>query len=253
MCIKTVSSPSGLRLTANSTTELFHPIGPWMPAIDTTWQFNLMIRGLIGSFQARPGYQVAVVRPDNPADPTGLGTATITEGWTRFAPTAPDFSGQFFWRPGIMASCVSGSFGQADVQLDVQLNTKGELLGTHKIEVQPLNDSNTTIPIHPITGWFPALGLTYVRAAMVFMNNTETDTMLTRLYFRGANDLGAPAEAWTALEAADPTPAGNSERNTTKLAIGAGGNYVQLGLGTYKTSGNPSRCTIHIASISTRS
>ncbi|MEZ4323002.1 MAG: hypothetical protein R3F61_36385 [Myxococcota bacterium] len=49
MCIKTLSSPANLRLTALSTTETFHPTTPWMPVSGfNNWAFNLMIAGISG-------------------------------------------------------------------------------------------------------------------------------------------------------------------------------------------------------------
>lgn len=253
MCVKTYPGPKGLRLTANSTTDAFFPTTAWMPALDLEgWQFNLMIRGLTGSFRARPGYQVATVRPENPTDPFAVGTATSTEGFTRFSTTAADFQDRFFWRPGIMYSCSAGSFGQADVQLETQVQTKADMLGTKRIEVQPYNDSNSTVAMFPVTGWFPTVRLDFVKAAIIVQNNLN-NTMQNQLHIRWANDVGAPSTNWNAIEAGWNTPVSeNSERNTGRLGASPSYNFAQLGLGVQKTSGTPNRATIHVSSIAIR-
>lgn len=253
MCVKTYPGPKGLRLTANSTTEAFFPTAPWMPALDLDgWQFNLMIRAVTNSFRARPGYQLAAVNPENATDPVGLGTATSTEGFTRFNPAIVDFQGQFFWRPGIMYSCVSGAIGQADVQLETQVYAHADLLGTRRIDLQPYNDADGTVAMFPVTDWFPTVQLEYVKAAIIVMNNLN-NTMQNQMHIRWANDVDAPSTNWNTLEAGWNTPVSeNSRRNTQKLGAGPSYNYAQLGLGVRKSSGSPNRATIHVASIAIR-
>lgn len=89
MCHKLLSSPR-LRLDSWNTTDAFHPTAPWMPAHAINWQFDLLIQARVGGFRARPGYQLAAIRPDLAADPTSTATSSTTEGWNRF--TAADIA-----------------------------------------------------------------------------------------------------------------------------------------------------------------
>lgn len=254
MCIKVYRSAPGLRLSASSdASSSFHPIAPWLPALPIrSWQHDLLITGVVGSFQARPAFQVASVRPENPSDPAADGFSWVTtEGWTRISVSPPNLGTRMFWRPGIMVQCQSGgSFGEADVELHAQVDTQGEFLGTGRVEVQPMNDSNTTVPVYPITEWFPTVNLKNVKTALMVQNNFETT--VTRLYYRAANDLGQPETDWTTLEAGVSAGAGSSERNTGEVALTTTRAWGQLGIGAYKTSGNPGRCIIHTASATIR-
>lgn len=252
MCVKTYSSPKGLRLTSYSTTETFHPTSEWMPAVEySDWSHALMIRAEGGTtFNARPGYQLAAVRPDNPSNPVPIGSATTTDGWTRFAPGIPTLSGSLFWRFGIFYSA-TGGLGAADVELDTSVNDLGKVLGTRQIEVQPYNDNSDTA-VFAVTPWFAPPGYKFTKAG-ILISSSATATLQTQLFARFGNDRGAPnGGAWTALEAGFTTaPTENSERNTGPLSVAGFGSYqwAQLGLGVKRSASPAARATIHVASV----
>lgn len=251
MSLKIISS-GPLRLNCWGPSQAFHPTAAWMPALPFRGlQFNLMIQALDGShFRARPGYQLAEVRPDVSAPPTTAFGWAASAGWHRFTTTPPDVSKQFFWRPGILYSLSDGAFGSADVALETQFFTSSEYLPRRTMEVQPYNDANNTVAVTPVTDWVPSVHLKHVKAAVVVANNS-VNTMQNQLFVRWADDVNAPGSTWAGLELGWNTPLiGNTERNTGVLGpVTIGGANAQFGIGVRKTSGAPNRATIHVATI----
>ncbi|MCB9670878.1 MAG: hypothetical protein H6736_04775 [Alphaproteobacteria bacterium] len=242
MCQKSTPG-SPLRLSCYQNTERFHPTGSWMPATPfDALEYNLLISAKVGNFRARPGYQLAAVRPDESSVPVVFGSLVTAEGWTRVVGTPPNVDSSFFWRPGVFYSSSNTSVAQADVQLDTHYVTNGRIAGNTSLNLLPVEKPM----VLPVTDWFAAVGVSAVKSAVQITNRLYG--MEVQLLVRWANDRALPT-TWEAASSVITVTNQNEGFNTGKNGVSPTRIWGQLGLSVTYTGSNPENATADVACI----
>ncbi|MEQ1569633.1 MAG: hypothetical protein ABMA64_28620 [Myxococcota bacterium] len=205
---------------------------------------NLFLRSVSGSFQAKPVYQTATVRAENPDTPTvfPVGALTSAPGYTLFhQPLA--FSGSLLVRFGLVYQNSSGTaLGSAWADAPVAVRQCASVVASGRSLVQPGATSTTDVNYVPLGDFQPAVGLDKVMGAFVVLDN-EGQHLEYQLAIRSAKDVRAPNPWFNAEGTVWSNPAvPNTERNTTSITLPTGVNltnsmFFQMGLAYRKKSG----------------
>lgn len=104
----------------NSTTAVFIPVSPWLPAADISHlRVPFEMRGRVGNIQIQAAYQ-STNDPRTPGMATTFGGTLSAEGFedpSSLEDVSSTFAGDDYWRLGFMCSNTSGtSFSAAHVQ-----------------------------------------------------------------------------------------------------------------------------------------
>lgn len=256
-CVRETPTNGGF-FSTQSPTSKFEPLTAWMPAVEIgTVDFLMEIRNVVGLWEGKPGVEFASVKTEEPDAPAAIsaGSFESSNGFHHFQ-EAFSTTDKMFVRFGLVHknSATGTNLGSAEVKLTVASKSCGELLGANTVVVNPGITTGKTA-YFPVTGWYPAVGLSKAMAAFVVMGNAVASSLDYRLAVRQANDKTAPYQ-WFDLESgwttAPATGEGNSARNSTEVGFGSptpamnAVQWVQFGLAV-KPQTTDCRAIVHAA------
>jgi hypothetical protein len=210
--------------------------------------FQMNLLAISGSFEAKPGIQLAEVRTDVPDAPSAVsgGSYKTTEGFHHFR-GALTAAGKAFYRVGIMYKASSGD-ATAQVQMGVTRSQCGQTFPPQQVSIHPGMLDPTAISYFPITAFIPLVGATKLKAMFIV---TDNSSLKYKLVARSATDPNAP-NPWVAVETPWTDPAsGNSERNTSEQDVpsdtdfdASANSLMQLGVAVLRAGAGQARGTI---------
>jgi hypothetical protein len=212
--------PKGSYLSTYAVSATYFWATEWTPVVGMSLaDVNLLLRNVDGNYTAKPVYQTAAVRPDNPDAPVAFvsGAYVNTAGYTQFHESL-SITDKLLIRFGVGYKNSSGTaLGGAWTEPTVAVRQCGRVVGRGAAIINPGMISGTDLNYFPIGQFQPCVGLDKVMGAFVVMDN-ESTYLEYQLVIRTAKDPQAP-NAWQTCEAGYSNPAaGNSERNTTLLS-----------------------------------
>ncbi len=198
-----------------------------------------------GTFQVKGAYQTAAVRSDAPDAPVDFTAGYATTEGFKHQRQSLAITDKLLVRFGTVHNLSAAGSGRCDVTPTFSLNECGRILAAGRVVVNPGEaTTGTDTNTYPVGDWGTTVAFDKVMGGFVVEDNLALN-LKYQLVCRTAIDPSKPGP-WVVVEAGWTTPAvGNSERNTTALALPAGANaasnfFLQWGIQVTRTgTGNP--------------
>jgi hypothetical protein len=197
------------------------------------------------AFQAQLAIQLAAVRTDMPDAPIAIGNLAAGDGETcsGIVNITSDTVDKFWIRTGVAYSATSATLGQSDVTFQASLARCGRLLTNQTVT---LSTYTTTNGYHVLTGWFSALDVEIIKAAIVCTG--LIGNFRCRLAYRTANTSPEVPNAWSTTLGTVISADGETPEPDTTLANMSGVMWVQLGIQYYLSTGSAlGQATVSVA------